>query len=351
MKTLLVMAGGTGGHIMPGLAVAAHMRSLGWRVVWMGNPDGMEAQLVPGHGIEMAWVRFAAVRGKGFLRKLLLPLNLLRACLQARRRIREADPDVVLGLGGYIAFPGGLMAALGGRPLLLHEQNAIPGLANRMLARLARRVMTGFPAALPRAEWCGNPVRDEIVRLPPPAARMAGREGRLRLLVVGGSLGAQILNETVPRGLALIPEVERPEVVHQSGARHMESLQAAYAAAGVSAHLVPFIEDMAGAYDWADLVICRAGALTVAELAAAGVASVLVPFPHAVDDHQTANARFLASAGAAVLVPQADLTAEGLALIRNYSRAQLLEMAEKARECAKPDAAAAVARVCVELAQ
>ncbi|MCK9284786.1 MAG: undecaprenyldiphospho-muramoylpentapeptide beta-N-acetylglucosaminyltransferase [Rhodocyclaceae bacterium] len=351
MKTLLVMAGGTGGHIMPGLAVADHLRSLGWRVVWMGNPDGMEARLVPGHGYEMAWVRFAALRGKGLLRKLLLPFNLLRGFWQARRELHRVRPDVVLGFGGFVTFPGGMMAVLGGIPLVLHEQNSVAGLANRVLAGVAERVLTGFPQVLKHGEWLGNPVRPEIAALAPPAERFAGRRGPLRILVVGGSLGAQALNENVPHALALIPADQRPEVVHQAGEKHLDALKAAYAAAGVVANAVAFIDDMAGAYGWADLVICRAGALTVAELAAAGVASILVPFPHAVDDHQTGNAKFLAQAGAAILLPQNELTPETMALLRSLSREQLLQMAEKARELAKPTATAAVAGICAELAK
>ena len=351
MKTILVMAGGTGGHIMPGLAVADHLRSLGWRVVWMGNPDGMEARLVPGHGYEMAWVRFSALRGKGLLRKLLLPLNLLRGFWQALQQLRQTRPDVVLGMGGFVSFPGGMMAALTLRPLVVHEQNSIAGLSNKTLAKLADRILTGFPGVLKKGEWCGNPVRPEIARLASPAQRFEGRSGPLHVLVLGGSLGAQALNTAMPQALALIPEAERPEVVHQSGEKHLELLKQAYAQAGVAGHLVPFIEDMAGAYAWADLVICRAGALTIAELAAAGVASILVPFPSAVDDHQTVNARFLSNAGAAILLPQPELTAEKLALIHSMSRQQLLQMAEKARALAKPDAAADVARICMELAK
>ncbi len=349
MKTLLVMAGGTGGHIMPGLAVADHLRALGWRVVWMGNPDGMEARLVPGHGYEMAWVRFSALRGKGLSRKLMLPLNLLRGFWQALQQLRQTRPDVVLGMGGFVSFPGGMMAALTLRPLVVHEQNSIAGLANKTLAKLADRILTGFPGVLKKGEWCGNPVRPEIAYLASPAQRFEGRSGPLHVLVLGGSLGAQALNTAMPQALALIPEAERPEVVHQSGEKHLELLKQAYAQAGVAGHLVPFIEDMAGAYAWADLVICRAGALTIAELAAAGVASILVPFPSAVDDHQTTNARFLSNAGAAILLPQSELTAEKLSLIHSMPRQQLLQMAEKARALAKPDAAADVAKVCEEL--
>ncbi len=349
--TLMVMAGGTGGHVFPGLAVADLMKSRGWNVVWMGNPGGMEAKLVPSRGYEMAPVKFGALRGKGLLRKLLLPFSLISGFWQAARQIRRVQPAVVLGMGGYISFPGGMMAALLGRPLVLHEQNSVAGLANRVLAGVADRILSGFPEVLKNGIWAGNPVRAEIAALPVPAERIAAHDGPLRVLVLGGSLGAAALNETIPKGLALIPEEERPVVVHQSGEKHLAALQANYAAAGAQAHCVAFIEDMAGAYDWAELVICRAGALTVAELAAAGVASVLVPFPHAVDDHQTSNARFLAQSGGAVLLPQAELTPESVALIRNYSREQLLQMAERARELAKPDAAAIVAQACMELAK
>jgi UDP-N-acetylglucosamine--N-acetylmuramyl-(pentapeptide) pyrophosphoryl-undecaprenol N-acetylglucosamine transferase len=351
MKTLLVMAGGTGGHIMPGLAVAEHLRAQGWRIAWLGNPAGMEARLVAGRGYQMAWVNFSALRGKGLLRKLFLPVNLLRGFVGAWRALARIKPDVVLGMGGYITFPGGMMAALRGIPLVLHEQNSVAGLANRVLAKVARRVLCGFPDTLPRGEWVGNPVREEIAVSPAPTFRYAARSGRLQVLVVGGSLGAQALNEVVPKAWGLMAEHERPEIVHQAGEKHLPQLQEAYAAAGVKAHCVAFIEDMAGADAWADLVICRAGALTVAELAAAGVASVLVPYPHAVDDHQTANARFLAHAGAAILLPQAELTAERLAEIRAVPRSQLMEMAEKARALARPQATADVANICAELAK
>lgn len=350
MKTLLIMAGGTGGHIMPGLAVAAEMRARGWKVVWMGHPDGMESRLVPKHGIEMSWVRFGALRGKGLLRKLMLPFNLLSAMSQAKHELLRVRPDVVLGLGGFISFPGGMMAKRLGIPLVLHEQNSIPGLSNKKLARMATRVLTGFPDVLPGGEWVGNPVRAEIAALMPPAQRFDERQPPLRLLVLGGSLGAQALNEMIPAGVALLPESERPTIVHQSGEKQIEALKANYAKAGVAANCVAFIDDMAGAYEWADIVVCRAGALTVAELAAAGVGSILVPYPHAVDDHQTANARFLANSGAAILLPQGELTAEKLSLIQNLSRAQLLQMAERARDLARPDAAKVVADVCEGLA-
>ena len=350
-RTILIMAGGTGGHIFPALAVAEKMRERGWRVVWLGNLEGMEAKLVPQHGFETVWVKFGALRGKGIMRKLLLPLNLLRGFWQAQKAIRQVQPNVVLGMGGYITFPGGMMAALLGKPLVVHEQNSVAGLANRVLAGVADRIATGFPEVLAKGVWVGNPVRPEIARIAPPAERFAGRDGALHLLVIGGSLGAQALNEMVPQAMALLGAGDLPQIVHQAGEKHIEALKANYAAVGVQAHCVSFIEDMAGAYEWADLVICRAGALTVAELAAAGVASILVPFPHAVDDHQTGNARFLVNVGGAFLLPQGELTPEAIALIRNYSRGQLLEMAEKARSLAKPDATEEVANICAESAK
>jgi UDP-N-acetylglucosamine--N-acetylmuramyl-(pentapeptide) pyrophosphoryl-undecaprenol N-acetylglucosamine transferase len=348
--TILIMAGGTGGHIFPGLAVAERMRQAGWEVLWMGAKGGMEERLVPPHGHRTAWIRARAARGKGVLQKLLLPANLLFSFYESARHILRAKPDVVLGLGGYVAFPGGMMASLLNRPLALHEQNAIAGLANRVLAGVSDKVMVAFPGALKNGEWTGNPVRAEIAAVPEPHARFAGRTGPLRLLVVGGSLGAQVLNETVPRALALLGQEVR--VVHQAGEKHLEALKRHYAQAGVSGELVAFIDDMAARYAEADLVICRAGAVTVAELSAAGVASVLVPFPHAVDDHQTANARFLADQGAAVLLPQRELSAEGLAtLIKGMDRDRLLDMATKARSLGKPEAARVVAERCMELAQ
>ncbi|MEZ5609062.1 MAG: undecaprenyldiphospho-muramoylpentapeptide beta-N-acetylglucosaminyltransferase [Rhodocyclaceae bacterium] len=351
MKTLMVMAGGTGGHIFPGIAVAEELRARGWRIVWMGNPDGMEARIVPQRGYETAWVRFGALRGKGLVRKLMLPLNLLSGFWQAWRAIRRTQPDVVLGMGGYITFPGGMMAALLGRPLVLHEQNSVAGLANRVLAKVADRVLSGFPDVLEKAEWLGNPVRADITAVLPPAERYAGRSGPLRVLVVGGSLGAAALNEAVPQALARLDPDARPVVVHQAGERQIEALRAAYARVQVEGELRPFINDMAAAYAEADLVICRAGALTVAELAAAGVASLLVPFPHAVDDHQTGNARFLADRGAAYLLPQTELSPDRLAgILSSLDRDRLLYMAEHARALAKPLAAVAVAHECADLA-
>lgn len=351
-RTILIMAGGTGGHVFPGLAVAEAMRERAWNVVWLGNPSGMEATLVPRHGIPMQWVRFGGLRGKGLLTALMLPINLARACWQSLSALRAVRPSVVLGMGGYVAFPGGMMAALLRTPLVVHEQNSVAGLTNRTLARVADRVLVAFPDALAGAQWSGNPVRADVAALAPPAQRYAGREGPLRLLVVGGSLGAQALNAVVPRALSLLPADRRPVVVHQSGRRHLADLQAAYRDAGVDAEALEFIDDMAAAYARADLVVCRAGAMTVAEIAAAGVASLLVPFPHAADDHQTANARFLSERDAGLLLPQSALTPESLAeLLASLDRPRLLALAERARTFARPDAAAQVADVCEAVAR
>lgn len=355
-RSILIMAGGTGGHIFPALAVADILCSQGWQVTWLGAPNSMEADLVPKHGYGMAWVRFSGVRGKGLLRKLLLPFNLLVALWQGAAAIFRYRPDVVLGMGGYITFPGGLMAALLRRPLVIHEQNSIAGLSNRVLARLAQKALSGFPDVLPKAIWCGNPVRSSIAGLPDPQTRYEARNGKLNVLVVGGSLGAKAINEALPQALAQLPEDMRPNVQHQTGKQHFEAVQQLYQQAGVQADIRPFMDDMATCYANADVVICRAGALTIAELAAAGVASILIPFPFAVDDHQTHNARFLSERGAAILLPQSELNAEKLAqLLRELvdgrrGREKLLAMAQQARSVAKADAAQRVAQVCTELA-
>jgi UDP-N-acetylglucosamine--N-acetylmuramyl-(pentapeptide) pyrophosphoryl-undecaprenol N-acetylglucosamine transferase len=350
-RSILIMAGGTGGHIFPALAVADILRAQGWRVVWLGAPNSMEADLVPRHNYEMAWVRFSGVRGKGLLRLLRLPFDLLVALWQSAAALMRHRPDVVLGMGGYITFPGGMMAAFLRRPLLVHEQNSIAGLSNKVLARVAQKVLSGFPDVLPRAIWCGNPVRSDIAGLPDPQQRYAARSGKLNVLVVGGSLGAKAINEALPKALALLPQEMRPNVLHQTGKQHFEVVKQAYQQAGVQADIKPFMDEMARHYGNADLVICRAGALTVAELAAAGVASILIPFPFAVDDHQTRNAQFLSKHGAAVLLPQSELSAEKLAqLLKELSREKLLAMAQQARSLAKADAAQRVAQVCAELA-
>ena len=348
----VIMAGGTGGHIFPGIAVGQGLRAAGWTVYWMGAPTGMEAQLAPRHGFDMLWVRFGGLRGKGLLTKLLLPLNLLRAFWQALRGLRRVGADVVVSMGGYIAFPGGLMSVWAGVKLVVHEQNAVAGLANKVLARVADRSYTAFPDVLPGAQWVGNPVRASICALAAPAQRYGARSGPLQVLVVGGSLGAQALNTLVPQALALLPADRRPQVRHQSGARHLPTLQQAYADASVQADCTAFIDDMAAAYAAADLVICRAGASTVTEVACAGVAALFVPFPHAVDDHQTVNAQFLAGRGAALLMQQRDLNAQGLAeLLQGLDRVRLLELAQAAHALARPDAVQAVVDGCNVLLQ
>ncbi len=350
-RTILIMAGGTGGHIYPGLAVAETLRALGWNVVWLGAPNSMEAELVPQHGYPVAWVNFSGVRGKGVIRLITLPFTLLRALGQSAAAIFRHRPDVVLGMGGYITLPGGLMTALLRRPLLIHEQNSIAGMSNKVLAKFATSVLSGFPDVLKYAQWCGNPVRADIAALPEPQARYAARSGKLNVLVVGGSLGAQALNEVLPKALAQLSEQARPNVIHQTGKKHFEAVQKLYAEAAVSADIRAFLDDMAHQYAIADVVICRAGALTIAELAAAGVASVLIPFPFAVDDHQTCNARFLSEQGAAVLLPQTELSAEKLAqLLRDLNREKLTAMALAARRLAKADATQHVARICAEMA-
>lgn len=362
-RTIMIMAGGTGGHVYPGLAVARALQEQGWRVVWLGTRAGLEAKLVPEYGYEMVWLKIGGVRGKGIVRMAVLPVQLLLAFVQSARAMFKQRPDVVLGLGGYTAFPGGMMASLFNRPLVIHEQNSIGGLTNRILACLANKVLVAFPQAFCGAKdkpipcgkvaamHVGNPVRADIAAVPQPAERMQGRVGALRVLVVGGSLGAQALNDAMPKALAEIAADVRPEVVHQAGLKHIEQLQAGYASAGVKAEVLAFVDDMAARYGWCDVVVCRAGALTVAELAAAGVASVLVPYPYAVDDHQTTNAKFLVDAGAAMLLPQTELAPAKLAqLLREFTREQLLAMAQKARALAKPDATRQVAQVCMELA-
>ena len=351
-KTALVMAGGTGGHIFPGLAVAQALREQGWKVHWLGAPGSMEERLVPPQGFPLETIDFSGVRGKGLLTLALMPLRLLKAFAQAWAVVRRVRPDVVIGLGGYISFPGGMMATLAGKPLILHEQNSVAGMANKVLANVASRVFCAFPNALPGAQWVGNPLRQAFLQQPPPAERFAGRSGPLRILVVGGSLGAKALNDTVPQALALIPPEQRPQVRHQSGAKQMQALQASYAAAGVQAELTPFIDDTASAYAQADLVICRAGASTVTELAAVGAAAIYVPFPHAVDDHQTTNARFVVDAGGGWVVQQTALSPEKLAhMIQNMQRSTLLETAQKAKMMQKTEATAAVVAACQELAR
>jgi UDP-N-acetylglucosamine--N-acetylmuramyl-(pentapeptide) pyrophosphoryl-undecaprenol N-acetylglucosamine transferase len=345
--SLLVMAGGTGGHIFPGLAVAEYLRSEGWQVSWLGNPQGMEYRLVTSRKFNFEGIQFGGLRGKGLKTLLLLPFNLLRAFWQSIQVLRRVKPDVVLGMGGYVTFPGGMMSALLGKPLVLHEQNSIAGLANKVLAKLADANLCAFPNALPNATWVGNPLRDGMSQVNSPTERYQSRAGRLNILVVGGSLGAAALNTTIPKALSLIKKEDRPKVTHQSGEKHLESLKKTYEDLDVTANVLPFIEDMTAAYAEADLVICRAGAMTIAELAAVGVASYLVPFPHAVDDHQTFNAKFLADVGAATLVAQESFNPEKLAsYLSQLDRQELQKMAEQALTLAKPMATQDVAHVC-----
>lgn len=348
----LIMAGGTGGHIFPGLAVAEALRDRGWRVHWLGAPGSMESRLVPPRGFALETIDFGGVRGKGLVTVALLPLRLLRAFWQSLQVVRRVKPDVVVGLGGYISFPGGMMGVLAGKALVLHEQNSVAGMANKVLAGVADRVFTAFPNVFKKAEWVGNPLRAPFLHQPAPAARFAGRSGPLRLLVVGGSLGAKALNDVVPQALALLPKAQRPQVTHQSGEKQIDALRANYVAAGVQADLTPFIDNTAQAFADADLIVCRSGASTVTEIAAVGAAALFVPFPAAVDDHQTTNARFLVDAGAAWLVPQKELTAHSLAqTLQTVQREQLMAMAEKAKQMEKTEAVAAVVSACEQLAK
>lgn len=345
------MAGGTGGHIFPGLAVAQALVAQGWRVHWLGAPDSMESRLVPQRKLPLELVAFGGVRGKGLRTLALLPWRLIRALWQSLQVMRRVQPDVVVGLGGYISFPGGLMAALCRKPLVLHEQNSVAGMANKVLSHLAARVFTAFPGVLARGEWVGNPLRTEFLQQPDVQARFAGRSGVLQVLVIGGSLGARALNEIVPQALALIPPAHRPRVVHQAGEKQMDALRANYAAAGVDATLTPFIDNTAQAFADADLVICRSGASTVTEIAAVGAAAVFVPFPSAVDDHQTTNARFLVDQGAGQLVPQAELTPQLLAnLLQKLERPALVQWALQAKKMQQTQATEALVAACERLA-
>jgi UDP-N-acetylglucosamine--N-acetylmuramyl-(pentapeptide) pyrophosphoryl-undecaprenol N-acetylglucosamine transferase len=351
-RCALIMAGGTGGHIFPGLAVAEALRAQGWRVHWLGNASGMEATLVPPRGFPFETIDFSGVRGKGLTTLALLPLRLLKAFWQSLQVLRRVKPDVVVGLGGYITFPAGMMSVLLGKPLVLHEQNSVAGMANKVLAAVADRVFTAFPGAIKGAQWVGNPLREAFLQQPDPGTRLAGRTGPLRLLVVGGSLGAKALNDIVPKALALIPAEQRPQVTHQSGAKQIDALRANYSAAGVQAELTPFIDDTARAFAEADLILCRAGASTVTEIAAIGAAALFVPFPAAVDDHQTANARFLVDQGAGQLLPQHDMTPERLAeLLQKTERSALISQGVEAKKLAKTDAAAQVVAACEELSR
>ncbi len=377
-RCALIMAGGTGGHIFPGLAVAQALRERGWRVHWLGAPNSMESRLVPPKGFPLETVDFSGVRGKGLRTLLVMPLRLLRALGQSQRVLRRVKPNVLVGLGGYITMPGGVMGALMGKPLVLHEQNSVAGMANKALALVARRVFTAFPKVLTKGQWVGNPLRAEFLRQPAPEVRFAGRSGPLRVLVVGGSLGARALNTVVPQALALIPQEQRPIVTHQSGEKQIEELRSNYAAAGIAVNvsvagpsqdakapsggsvvreatsvgvtITPFIEDTAKAFADADWVICRAGASTVTEIAAVGAAALFVPFPSAVDDHQTHNARFLVDQGGGWLIPQHELTPALLAeMLQKTERSALLLRGLEAKKMQKILATEAVVAACEEL--
>lgn len=359
--TVLIMAGGTGGHIYPALAVARRLIETGCHCEWLGTRAGLESDIVPAAGIAINYIKVSGLRGKSLLTLLLAPARVVLAVLQALAVLRKVRPDVVLGLGGFASGPGGVAAWLLRRPLLIHEQNAVAGLTNTLLSKLAAQVMQAFPDTFAgeRILTTGNPVRTEVLAMIDPAQRFAGREGPLRVLVMGGSLGALILNETVPEALVRLPKSLRPQVFHQCGRNKEEQTRAAYQACGAEAEIAPFIDDVAKKYQWADLVICRSGALTVAELAAAGVASILVPFMHAVDDHQTANARWLSDHGAAVLIPQPELTAAALAQqIEAFARdaaaderRRLREMATAARNRAITNATQQVTEQCLRYAR
>jgi UDP-N-acetylglucosamine--N-acetylmuramyl-(pentapeptide) pyrophosphoryl-undecaprenol N-acetylglucosamine transferase len=353
----LVMAGGTGGHVFPALATARVLQRRGYSIVWLGTRRGIEARLVPAAGIPVEWLSVSGLRGKGLLALLVAPVRLVVALFQALRAVRRHRPSVVLGAGGFASGPGGVAAWLLRRPLVVHEQNAVAGLTNRLLARLADRVLEGFPGSFGRgvhAEHVGNPVRPEIAAVAPPERRYPAREGRARLLVFGGSQGAARLNAVVPAALAELPEALRPEVIHQTGRNGFDETAEAYGTRGIEADVRPFIDDMAGAYGWADLAVCRSGALTVAELAAAGVPAVLVPFPAAVDDHQTRNAEHVVRAGGAVLLPEQALTPVSLAAtlreLLEAGRPSLARMAEAARGMAITDADERLADACVTAA-
>lgn len=346
----LIMAGGTGGHIFPGIAVAVALREQGWRVHWLGAPASMESELVPPYEFAFEPVNFGGVRGKGVMGWVRMPGRLMRSTWQALQAIIRIKPDVVVGMGGYITVPGGLASLILGRTLILHEQNSRAGLANRVLSWVADRVYTAFPHVLDKGLWVGNPLREAFIKQSPPAERFQGRTGPLKLVVVGGSLGAQALNETLPEALALMSPESRPHVTHQSGKRHIEALDAAYEAAGVQASTTPFIADTAAAFAEADLIIARSGASTVTELAAVGAAALFVPFPHAVDDHQTSNAAFLVEKSAAWLIPQDEFTPERLAQwLQDIDRAQLLQAATKAKALARTGAVRAITSACSEV--
>ncbi len=353
-KTFLLMAGGTGGHIFPALAVAKSLQNQGNQIIWLGSKDSMEERLVPQHNIMLETIAMKGVRGNGLKRKLMLPITLWKTVQAAKEIMLRHEIDAVIGFGGFVTFPGGVAAKLLNIPLVIHEQNAVAGLSNKMLARWATRVLYAFPKAFEQYPngLVGNPVRAEIAKLPEPKQRFAMRSDKLNVLIVGGSLGAQVLNEIVPQAMAMLPENVRPHITHQSGRNKLDALKTAYSQVGVQAQCIEFVDDMVSAYRDADVVICRAGALTIAELTAAGVGALLVPYPYAVDDHQTANAQFMVSAQAGLLLPQAQLSANQLAeILANLTREQCLKWAENARTLALPNSADDVAKIAIEIAK
>ncbi|MDY6814887.1 MAG: undecaprenyldiphospho-muramoylpentapeptide beta-N-acetylglucosaminyltransferase [Pseudomonadota bacterium] len=355
-RRFLMMAGGTGGHVFPALATARALEARGHEVYWLGATGGMEQRLIGDTDIPLSLIHISGLRGKGKLALVLAPFRLMRALGEAFTVVRRIRPDCVVGMGGFVTGPGGLAAWLTRTPLVIHEQNAIAGMTNRILVRFANTVLEAFPDSFGAevvTRCTGNPVRQDLASLPEPETRMAGRSGLLRVLVVGGSLGARVFNQQLPEALALIPEADRPEVRHQCGEKNLEEAKAAYEAQGVAASIEPFIRDMAEAYSWADVVICRSGALTVSELCAAGIGAVLVPFPHAVDDHQTANAKQMVDAKAAALIPQPKLTPATLAeTLQDLAkdRTRVMNMAKAARTLARPDATERVVNYCLEAA-
>lgn len=352
---VLIMAGGTGGHIFPGLAVARELADSDVPVVWLGSATGMECSVVPAAGLQLETLDIRSVRGGGGMRLLKAPFLILRAVWQALQVLRRYQPRSVLSMGGFASGPGGLAAWLTRRPLVVHEQNQVPGMTNKVLARLAARVLTGFPDTLqPAGRYVGNPVRRDIFHEQSAALEEPATGRAMRLLIVGGSQGAAALNSHVPQALLAMPKAHRPEVIHQTGRAQLDQVRAEYRDSELSVTVEPFIEDMASAYRWADLVVCRAGALTLAELAAAGLGAILVPYPFAVDDHQTLNARFFSSYGAAILAPESELSGNSLATLLeelSLNRSRLATMAAAARELAKPEAAARVATACIEVAR
>ena len=348
-RPVMIMAGGTGGHVYPALAVADELKQRGIPVIWMGTKKGIEARLVPEAGIEVDWLGMSGLRGKGVFTLIFAPLKIIMACYQAFKILHKRKPVVVLGMGGFVSAPGGLMAWLTRIPLLVHEQNAVPGMSNRLLSKLANKVMQAFPDSFKTdAVQVGNPVRREISDLPNPVERNSGRTGALRVLVFGGSLGAARLNEIVPEACAKVLENKELIIKHQAGPGNFEQTRENYAQLKIKAEVLEYIDNMPDMYAWADLVICRAGAMTVAELAAAGVASILVPYPFAVDDHQTFNAKYLSDKGAAVLIQQKDLNLEKLIdVMKHMDREKTLEMSTKARNLGKPESTKLVTEACM----